>query len=276
MPLFSKEKKSISILAGLIFLQLVLISLQVPLEEENYLKRTVFSVFSAVQHGFAFTLRKIGEVWKSYFYLRDVMNQNEKMKEEMFFLRQENNLLRNALSSLMDEKEIKDRLSRLHESIMVARVIGLDASNFYKSMIIDKGLLDGLKKDMVVLDKYGNLAGRIVGSVSIKESRVQLITDTDSGVSVFSEKDKVPGVVSGDGEGGCDLDYILATQTITDGTRLITSGFDGLYPRGIQVGEIISVSTTTALFHNIKVKPYFDWRQLNQVAVLMKDPREIF
>lgn len=280
MPLFLKEKKSLIILIVLIFIQLVLISLQVPLEKENYFERAIFSVFSPIQHGIAISSQKIGNIWKNYFYLRNVQSQNQKMREEIFFLRQENNILRNALQELKEAKEIQDRLSKIHKNILAARVIGLDTSNLYKSITINKGSLDGLKKDMVIVDKYGNLVGRIINPISFKESRVQLITDSESGISVFSEKTKVPGILTGDSQGGCYLKYILTTlppnQDVSKGEALMTSGYDGIFLRGLHVGEIISITATISLFKRIKVQPYFDFRHLDQVAVLLIDPNEIF
>lgn len=278
MPSFLKAKKSLIILAALIFSQLVLISLQVPLEEKNYFERAIFYVFSPIQHGVHFIIQKTSGVWKNYFYLRDVKGQNEKLKKEILLLRQENNLLRNALQKLTDKTEIENRLSELKENILVAQVIGLDPSHFYKSMIINKGSLDGLKKDMAVVDRYGHLVGRIISPVSIKESKVQLITDTESGISVISEKENEPGIISGDGQGGCLLKYVLVTspKDVYKGESLLTSGFDGIFPRGLSIGEISSVASTTSLFKKIGVKPFFDFRRLDQVAVLLINPDDIF
>jgi rod shape-determining protein MreC len=199
------------------------------------------------------------------------------MKDEMFFLRQENNLLRNALENLRSAKEIEDSLLRLHESILVAQVIGFDASNFYKSAVINKGSLDGLKKDMIVLDKNGSLVGRIINPIALKESRVQLITDNESGVGVFSQSKEVMGILSGDDKGYCFLEYIhVTTEGIYEGEDIITSGKDGLFPSGIKVGKIVSITTGISLFKQVKVEPYFNIRDLNQVAVIMRDPMEIF
>ena len=250
MPLFLKERKSLLVLIALIFFHLILISTQVPLGYgKNYFERAVFSIFSPVQHGILSLFQSIGSLWNNYFYLQNVQSQNRKMKEEMFFLRQENNLLRNALENLRSEKEIEKSLLVLHENILAAQVIGLDASNFYKSATINKGSLDGLKKDMVVLDKNGSLVGRIIDPVAFKESRVQLITDNEIGVGVFSQKKEVMGILSGDGKGYCFIEYILVTtEDIYEGEDIITSGKDGLFPSGIKVGKIVSITTTTSLF----------------------------
>jgi len=278
MPLFLKERKSLVVLTALIFFQLILISAQVPLGYgENYFEKAVFSIFSPVQHGILSLSRSIGEFWKNYFYLQNVQSQNRKMKDEMFLLRQENNLLRNALENLRSKKEIEESLLKLHENILVAQVIGFDASNFYKSAVINKGSLDGLKKDMVVLDKNGSLVGRIINPVALKESRVQLITDNESGVGVFSQSKKVMGILSGDDKGNCFLEYIhVTTEDIYEGEDIITSGKDGLFPSGIKVGKIVSITTSTSLFKQVKIEPYFDIRDLDQVAVIMRDPLEIF
>ncbi len=266
------------VLTALIFFQLILISTQVPLGYgENYFEKAVFSVFSPFQHGILSLFRSIGEFWENYFYFQNVQGQNRKMKDEMFFLRQENNLLRNALENLRNAKEIEESLLRLHENILVAQVIGFDASNFYKSAVINKGSLDGLKKDMIVLDKNGSLVGRIINPIALKESRVQLITDNESGVGVFSQSKEVMGILSGDDKGYCFLEYIhVTTEGIYEGEDIITSGKDNLFPSGIKVGKIVSITTSTSLFKQVKVEPYFDIRDLDQVAVIMRDPMEIF
>lgn len=278
MPHFLRKRKSLTVLIALISFQFILISIQIPLgHEQNYFEKAVFSIFSPVQHGIFSFFRSIGNLWKNYFNLRNVQSKNQKMKEKLFLLRQENSLLRNALQRFKSEKEIQDNLLKMHENILPAQVIGLDASNYYKSVIINKGILDGLKKNMIVLDKNGNLVGRIIDPISLKESRVQLITDNESGIGVFSQKVKARGVLVGDGQGQCFLKYVLGTtKDISEGEEVITSGFDRIYPPGIRVGKIISYERTDSLHLQIKVEPYFDFRYLDQVAVIMKDPREFF
>lgn len=280
MPLFLKERKSLTILIALIFFHFLLISMQVPLgEKASIFEKTVFSVFSPVRHGILSFFRSIGNVWNNYFYLRNVQGQNEQMKEQIFYLQQENNLLRNALQKFRSEREIEENLLEMHESILPSRVIGLDPSHFYKSVIINRGTLDGIKKNMVVLDKNGDLVGRIVDAISLKEARVQLITDNESGISVFTEGNRIRGILVGDGEGQCLIRYVLATTTpeeISEGEDVITSGYDRIYPSGIRVGRIVSITTDTSLHKHIVVIPYFDFRYLDQIAVIMKDPQEFF
>lgn len=277
MPLFQKEKKSLIILISLIFFQLVLISLQVPLgEEQNYIEKAIFYCFSPIQHGVVSFFQAVSSIWKNYFYLIDVQKENQSLRKELIALRQENIILKNNLQSFDIERKIQDKLSKIDENILVARVIGLDAHHLNESIIINKGSQDGMKKDMVILDKMGNLVGRIIGPISLKESRVQLITDNESGISVVSEKKKICGVLTGDRKGLCVFKYILATEdNISIGENILTSGYDGIFIPEIQVGQIVSVKESTSLFKQIKVKPFFDFRHLDHVAVIIGDVKEI-
>jgi len=272
MSLFLKNKKKPAILFFLIFFHLILISIQVPLGyEKNYFEKAIFSIFSPVQHGITFFFQKIGNLWDSYFYLWEVQRQNKQWKEEIFLLRQENMFLKKSLNKLENSENIQEFISTIHNSFLIAQVIGVDARNINRSINIDKGSLDGLEKDMIVLDKKGNLVGRIIEPISLKEARVQLITDNNSGVSVISEKTKARGVLAGDGKGNCFLKYIIATEQVDRGEELLTSGFDRIFPSEIKVGTIVSVKPNVSLFQDIKVKPHFEFSHLDLVVVISGD-----
>lgn len=277
MSSFLKKKKNLVVLISLIFFQLILISLQTPLGSESSLfEKTVFSIFSPIHNGVSTVIRGIGNLWKGYFSLRDVHKENLDIKEEMFFLQLENRLLRGLLDWSIKEAELEDSLEGIGGSIVFTRVIEMDLTNKYKSVVINKGLFDGIEKDMIVLDKYGQLVGRVIGPIGLKEARVQLITDSESGIGVHNKKD-ILGVVNGNDEGMCILKYIEGTESGVDtGDILITSGFDHVYPPGIPVGKIVTMKTTDELFKDIIVQPFFKLRSLDQLAVIKLDPNEIF
>ena len=277
MPSFLKKKKSLVVLFCLILFHLILLSLQAPLGSESSLfEKTLFSVFSPVQNGVSSIIRGMGDFWKGYFGLRGVHKENKKIKRELFFLELENRLIRGILERYKKEAELKEILEDIRESIIFSRAIEIDLTNQYKSVVINRGVLDGIKKDMIVLNKYGYLVGRIISTIGIKESQVQLITDSKSGIGVRNQQD-ILGVVSGDDEGMCVLNYIEGTETgVNIGDVLVTSGFDHIYPPGIPVGEVVFMETTDELFKIIKVQPYFKLHSLNQLAVLKIDPDKIF
>jgi rod shape-determining protein MreC len=277
MPLFLEKKKSLIILIGLLFFHLILLSIQAPLGSESSLfEKIVFAVFTPVQNGFTAVVRGVGNVWKNYFDLRDARKENRRIQKEVFFLRLENRLVQGLLDRYKKEEELRPLLEEIRKGIVYARVIALDMTNKYKSVVINRGLLDGLEKDMIVLDKYGHLVGHVTGVLSPTEARIQLITDSESGTSVFNPV-KVLGVVNGNDQGLCLLKYIEGTETrVKEGDELITSGFDRIYPPGILVGTVISIRESEELFKEILVEPFFKIRNLDELAVLKIDPSEIF
>ena len=277
MPSFLKKKKNLVVLFCLILFQLILLSVQTPLgSESNLLEKTVFSVFSPIQNGVSSIIRGIGNIWKGYFSLRGVHKANKDIKKELFFLQLENRLIRGLLDRSTKEAELKEILEDIRESIVYTRVIEIDLTNKYKSVVINRGLFDGIEKDMIVLDKLGQLVGRVIGPIGPKEARVQLITDSESGTSVHNQKD-ILGVVNGNDEGMCILKYIEGTESEVEiGDILITNGFDHIYPPGIPVGKIVTLETTDELFKSILVQPFFKLRSLDQLAVIKINPNEIF
>jgi rod shape-determining protein MreC len=123
---------------------------------------------------------------------------------------------------------------------------------------------------MAVVDHQGNLVGRTINPVSLSTATVQLLTDDNSGVSVYSADHRVTGVLAGDGKGGmCWLKYVQATNAdLAVGEELITSGHDKIFPAGLKAGRVVSIVTDNSLFKKIVVRPSLDFGSLNFVAVL--------
>lgn len=270
MALLPKDKLASRVFLVLVAFHLLLVSIQVPRgPAPSFFERGVFFIFSPVQHGLVSSFRFVRGLWTGYFNLVRVQRRNRALSEESFRLRQENSLLRQALETARPTREMISRLSARRGSILEASVISLDPVNYYKSVVIDRGRMDGLEADMVVLDRNGNLVGRVIEPISLKEASVQLITDDSSGTSVFIRGDKGIGVVTGDSRGRCLLKYILDTaEGIGPGDELVTTGFDKVYPWGIPVGRITSVRSNKTLFKEVRVAPYFHFRDLGRVAVL--------
>jgi rod shape-determining protein MreC len=269
MPLWERRKNFL-ILGGLVVFHLVLISIQIPIGGEKKLfERGVFFVFSPVQRAAVSIFHGLESAWNNYFDLRRVRRENQGLKQELFFLGQEKRFLEDRLRQFGSESQVRDNLSQFRKSLIAARVVGADPGNFFRSLILDKGSLDGVQPDMAVCDRFGNLVGRTIPPVSLKEAMVQLITDQESGVSVISGTDRVVGIVSGYHGAFCYLKYILTTTAGgKEGEDLTTTGFDKIYPAGIHVGQILSVKPTASVFKEIIVQPYFSFATLDVVAVL--------
>jgi rod shape-determining protein MreC len=274
--LFSEKRRSALVLAGLTAFHVLLISIQVPRgAEKSVFERSIFFLFSPVERAVTGTVRGIGSLWHGYFDLRRVRSENQKLKKEAFFLNQDVRFLEDRLSFFRSEAQLEESLADFRGSIVPARVIGVDSANPHQSIVIDKGRLDGIAKDMAVCDKFGCLVGRTIEPVSLKETMVQLITDKDSSVSVVSAVDRLTGSMTGRSSPVCELRYVLASvEGGQPGEELLTTGFDKIYPPGIRVGLIQSLEKDEAspIFRRILVTPHFRFNTIDIVAVLTKGP----
>ena len=273
---FWQRRPSVVVLAGLVVFHALLISLQVPQgAEKSVFERGIFFLYSPVQRLAAATVRGIGSLWHSYFDLRGVRRENQKLKRENFFLNQDIRFLEDRLGLAGSEAELRASLAGFEGTLVAARVIGVDSANPHQSIIIDKGSFDGVAKDMAVCDRTGALVGRTIAPVGLKETMVQLVTDKDSSVSVRSVVAGLTGAMTGRSTAVCELRYVLASLEGGEvGEELRTTGFDKIYPAGIRVGVIQSLEKDEAspIFRRIIVKPYFGFDRLDVVAVLTKGP----
>jgi len=254
----------------LVIFHLLLISYQVPLgSKTTLLEKILFALFSPVQKAVVSSGRVIAGTWHNIKDLARVNRENQQLEKEIFFLRHENLLLQEKLRLSLEQSELEESLKLVAETVVPARVIGFDTSNYYRSLTIDRGRADGLARNLPVCDKFGNLIGRTAEPVESHAIRVLLITSEDSGVAVVSVGDRMPGILSGDGQGRCLVKYVMSSSPAgLEGDEILTSGFDRVFPPGLKVGRIIQISTQEGIFKKIIVKPYFDIRELELVAVL--------
>jgi rod shape-determining protein MreC len=275
MPLWEKRRSAL-VLMGLIAFHVLLISLQIPQgAKKSYFERGVFLLYSPVQRLAAAGVRGFGSLWTGYFDLRAVRRENQKLKRENFFLHQDIRFLEDRLARRGAEAELRASLAEFEDTLVVARVIGVDSTNPHQSIIIDKGRGDGVSKDMAVCDRTGVLVGRTIEPVGPREAMVQLVTDKDSSVSVRSAGGHLTGSVMGLSTSLCELRYVLASaEGGQPGDELRTTGFDKIYPAGIRFGTIQKIERDEAspIFLKIVVKPYFSYETLDVVAVLTKGP----
>ncbi|HPW17711.1 MAG TPA: rod shape-determining protein MreC [Candidatus Aminicenantes bacterium] len=271
-----EKRRSALVLAGLALFHVVLISVQVPQgAETSVFERAVFFVTSPVQRLGAAAVSGAVSVWRGYFDLRRVRGENAALKRENFFLRQDLRFLEDRLALFRSEAEIEALLKDFRGTVLPARVIGVDSVNPYQSIVIDKGRLDGVAKDMAVCDMTGALVGRTIEPVSLKEAMVQLVTDKDSSVGVVSAAARLTGSLAGRSGPRCELRYVLASAGGGEaGEELLTTGTDRIYPAGIRVGRIVGIEPNAAspIFRRIVVEPSFRFNTLDIVAVLAAGP----
>ncbi len=175
-------------------------------------------------------------------------------------------------------KEIEDENARLRELLnfrrtvigdtLPAQVIGRDASQWRSSLMLNKGKKDGITEDMPVVTAYG-LVGMIV-EVGAHLSRMILITDRAFKVSTLLQSSRVEGIVQGHGQGKAVMHYVDAKADIYPTDVVITSGFGGVFPKGLIVGGVKSVSQTrNKLFKEVAITPSIIFSSLEEVLIMI-------
>jgi rod shape-determining protein MreC len=193
--------------------------------------------------------------------------ENERLRKRIVDLEAERNRLLEAQATNQRLQQLLELRGQLPTAGISASVIAVSASSWFKSCMLDKGSADGIRKGMAVLTPLGAL-GRVIELTS-QTAKVLLIIDPNSGVDVVVQRTRVRGIVSGSLENGPIMKYVKHGEDIHVGDRLITSGSDGVFPKGIMVGAVTSVrKQTVGLFQQITVLPAVTLDATEQVLVV--------
>ncbi|MEB2286456.1 MAG: rod shape-determining protein MreC [Polyangiaceae bacterium UTPRO1] len=155
---------------------------------------------------------------------------------------------------------------KLPTTAVAATVTARDASVWFQSLTLDKGEVDGIRVGMPVIAPEGVVG--LISSTSLHASRVLLLTDPNSGIDVLVQRTRVRGILSGLLEHGTTLKYVKRNDDVQVGDRIIASGLDGVFPKGLPVGRVTSVSRKDrGLFLYAEVTPQADASRLEEVLV---------
>jgi rod shape-determining protein MreC len=167
-------------------------------------------------------------------------------------------------------QQLLDLRSSLEVDTTGANVIGAGASAEFRTMTLDKGTGDGLRPDMAVISPSG-VVGRVIMPTR-RASKLQLLIDRNAAAGALVERSRAQGVIVGTGTDRLRMDYVSGTADVKVGDRIITSGIDGIYPKGFVVGEIESIDRGPGEFSGIIVRPAVDFSGLESVLVVLTPP----
>jgi len=196
--------------------------------------------------------------------------------KENLYLRSENAKLKaglNLLNELYQEnKRLRELLNFKQSSefkLTTCKVIGRDPDNWSSMVILDKGTLQNIRKNQLVITPAG-VAGKVIEE-GISTSKVILINDPNFKIAVVSQNSRQEGLASGTLQRNLTLRYLSTQAQITLGEAVVTSGLDQLYPKGILVGKIISVRyDSSGLVRECLIEPAVDVFRLEEVLVIIK------
>jgi rod shape-determining protein MreC len=190
----------------------------------------------------------------------------------------ENQLLKLRLQQLDEVERENNRLRQYLNfskafpgKLKLARVVGRDPANWWKTIKLDLGSRDGVVPNCAVLTSEG-LVGR-VSTVSYTQSQVVLLGDPDCRVAVMIEESREQGVIAPSTSNPLDytiveMGFISRNAKLSPGQRIATSGIGGVFPKGVPVGQIVDFrSIGFGLYNEARVKLNVKMNSLEEVFV---------
>jgi rod shape-determining protein MreC len=242
-------------------------------EHANLFERTVLNISSPIITVIARINNGASDVWNDYLNLVGARKENKLLRENIKELNSRIIASREAMLANERLRKLLEMKGSLKTPSLTATVIGEDASPWFKTILLDRGSVDGLKEGMAVIASDG-IIGQLV-KVAAKSSRVLLITDHASGVAGLIQRSRARGVVKGKGDGTCILEFSLSTEDVTVGDTVITSGIGGVFPKGLKIGEVSMVKKGEyGIFQIVGIRPAVNLARLEEVLVLLQPPLE--
>ena len=256
------------ILAGAVALNVALISLQVTTQSGSTVFHAVtFGSFAEVQRAATRVVGGVRDTWQGYVALRQVRVENAALRAQLGTMQVELQMERARAERADAYRNLLQFRARVPLVTTGAEVIAASASPEFRTVTIDKGTSDGLAADMAVVAPAG-----VVGRVTRPSGRaalVQLIIDRNAAAGALIERTRVQGIAIGLGDGTLRLDFAPATGDVVAGDVVVTSGIDGLYPRGFAIGIVERVGKGDGVYLEISVRPSVDFFRLEDVLVVV-------
>jgi len=253
------------VIASLFFL---LFNLQKPYDR-GPIQEGVFSLSSVVHQAANTAFSFPVELWQKYFYLLNTEERSRYLLEQNKCLRQENILLREAAIANQRLRALLDFKEKAPLKLLAAEVVSVDTSLYFKTVFIDKGEKDGVRKDFAVINPSG-----VVGKVfktSPSSSMVMLLIDQNFALDAIVQNTRTRAVVEGMGTSKCKLKYVLSSEPVSMGDLVVSSGLEGIFPKGMLIGEISLISGESgAIFQEIVVEPMVEFDKLEEVLVVLQ------
>ena len=238
-------------------------------EHANPFERGVLTLSAPLMGVVADFDRYLLSIWADYLALVSTQKENQALRESV---RQLNVRIIESQDALQENECLRKLLtlkSTLSIPAVAATVIGEDSAPWYRSIVIDRGSVDGLSEGMPVMATNG-VVGRVV-KVAASSSRVLLLTDHASSIAAMIQRSRARGVLRGKGSGFCQLEFTVREDDVKVGDIVTTSGIGGVFQKGKVLGEVTMVKKGEyGMFQTIDVRPAVNTFHLEEVLVLLQ------
>jgi rod shape-determining protein MreC len=208
--------------------------------------------------------------WDDYVALWGVREKNKRLREELAKCLAARNKYREAVATNIRLSKLLKLKESLPPPVLTARIVGKDPSLWFKTVIIDRGSADGVKKGMPAVTVEG-IVGQVLDT-SPHFAKILLATDPNSAIDVLIQPSRVQGIIKGRDDEEFELHYVLKNCDVRKGDHIITSGLGGVFPKGLSVGTVShAVRNRRGMFQKIKITPAVDFNQLENLLIIMKE-----
>jgi rod shape-determining protein MreC len=265
------NRKPLVIFLFIQLLMLVWMSYQVTDQStgRRVLVNVLFAIFSPVQRVLAGTFNGAVGVVNHYIAVTGASAENDRLKKEIAELRIQ---LQTASEGKKENEQLRQILGlkeQLPFRMEAAEVIARDAKAMVSNTLtVNRGSISGVRSQIPVLAPGGVLG--ITTLVAATTSKVQLITDPSSSIGVMLQNDRVSGILAGAGGGLCILRFMPLTSNLKKDDIIITSGEDGIFPKGLPVGKVLREIRESEFYKSAEVMPFKTQSSLSEVILLIQ------
>ena len=231
-------------------------------------ENSVLSITRPLRQGATWTTRSLSEVWGNYIYLVGVQRDNQRLREEIKWLRQENHRFLEAYLQYQRLQQLLNFREQTPLDVVAAEVVGRNSNTWTEIIYINRGTRDKVAKGFPVVTHDG-LVGQVIYAAS-GLSQVMLLTDFRSGVDALVQRTRASGVVAGRGRDLAELKFLPVGADLKPGDRLISSGMGGIFPKGLIIGVVKDVPRNGRQTQQVEIQPSVDFVHLEEVLVLIK------
>jgi rod shape-determining protein MreC len=227
-----------------------------------------FGAFARVQQILAAVADGTRSTWTHYFALRGVVRENEGLKQQVLQLEGQLQQAQARATQLQSLERALGLRQSLAARTLTARVIAGGPSPGSLTVTIDLGSDDGVQPDMAVIGMNG-VVGRVINRPLPHVAQVQLLVDRAAGAAVYFERSGVGAFVRGvSGDPPLRMELVPAAATINVGDRVLTSGLDGIYPRGFPIGAVEHAERRAGVW-TVAVRPAVDFSHIDIVLIVL-------
>jgi rod shape-determining protein MreC len=235
--------------------------------EPNFVDRSILALSSPIQAALTWVFSSVGGAADSYVRLRGAHDRALACKDALGQARYELNALREAEVANARLKGALKYTDKTATREILARIIGLNPSAQFQSIRIDRGDRDGLRVGMPVVTPEG-VVGQVIRVVDASAD-IMLPTDPASRIGAVMQRSRVRGTVIGTGDGErLSLDLVLREDDPVDGEVVVTSGTDGVYPPGLELGTVKTIQRSIGLYVTGSIAPAVDLATAEYVLII--------